>query len=231
MKLSEVKLRMLDWLDDPQGDQFDDEARLKRILFDAYEDVVHIVDESPVPWNIRYSAGDSTIPNLVVWKVGEREVDSFWSVNATKVLQVCPLDAADRELPPYTVVAFNERNNRRRSTGIYIVPGFGKGGVLPIMISGHTWFIGLCDQLRTTEIRARVYWRPRVGSVNFFFKSDNDVPILVPFEYHKLIAIRAAILAKVQASRPLDRLADLWADGVRSLGSFTENVDQGGKKL
>lgn len=220
---------MLDWLDDPQKDQFDNDARLKRILFDAYVDCVHIVDESPVPYNIRHGAGDSTIPNLITWAVGVRETD-FISATATKILQVCPLDDANRELRPYTIVAFKGRNDRRPSTGIYIVPGFGIGS-LPIKISGQIWHIGQCDQLRTTEIRARVYYRPQVGNLNFEFKSDADVPVLVPFEYHYLIALRAAIIAKIQAKRPLDDLVSLWREGAASLGSFTANVDQGGKKL
>lgn len=228
MTLSEIRLRTLDWLDDPQMDLFDDADRLKRLLFDAYADVVHVLDESPVPWNIRSQFEDSSTGlNTVTWAVGVREA-SFFSSFSAKILEVVPLDADGREGKPYTFVPFRERNLRPGSTGIYLYPGFStrvNAG------AGHLWVMGQCDQSRTTSITARVYARAQVGALAIPFDGDNDVPSLVPFEYHPLIAVRAALLAKMQENRDLSNLAALWSEGLVSLRSFAGDVDQGSYRV
>ncbi len=220
---------MLDWLDDPEADQFGNTARVDRLLVDAYVDVVHVVDESPVPWNLRFGAGESSpIPNLFTWPVGVREIEASSTLGA-KILQVCPLDDDNREQKPYTIVSFNERNNREHSTGIYIAAGFAVDTAAAT--TGHNWILGQCDQLRTKALRARVYWRVPVGTIGFEFGSASDVPVLVPLEYQYLIAVRAALLAKIQAKREHADLVDLWLEGKRSLMSFTGDVDQGSYRV
>jgi hypothetical protein len=206
---TDVGLRALDHLQDEEGDIVASADALKRWIRQAYNDVVLLMDEAPMPMNLL--AGPGQAPASVTWSGTAREV-MLEVTEASRIMEVCPLSTDGRELPPYAIVPYPERNSRQ--TGVYIYRGFTSDAKLT-----PRWFIGQCAQARSGDVSAHVYFRPAIDEGPYAYPGVDEL-VLVPSDLHEAIAVRTALLIKLSENRDATVLIALWRESKEAIGRF-----------
>ena len=192
MNFAEIRALASRLLDDPQQTVFDATA-VGQWANIAYQMVVDEVDLSPHPWRVLPDA------EAIVLKPTSGVTEYNLGEPARRVTEVREYLSANR-FCTVDMVPFSERHER--PNGVY---WFGHA------TTGLTW-LGICGE-PTQYQELRIYRLPILAPL----KQDGDYPMAVPPEAFEMIAIGAALTAKITEGRESDGLAALWANRAEAL--------------
>jgi len=210
--LEDIRADTLYWLDQPHGEQWkaDDYTRLDQLINEAYQHLVHVMDQSAQPWNVPRQSDVISITMIA----GTREYligsDLESARDIRHVLEVVEINSDGTHSPPLDMVPWADRNRGGRR-GVYVFRDPGSGGV-----GGH-WMIG------------SVYVEPPWTTLGVFalpglkvIPSTSDHPVALPIQFHELIVYRTAMLAMMQSHRgergqAYRDLAGLYAEGLATM--------------
>jgi len=207
VNFGDLEQQFREWMDDPYGDVWGS-SRVRRLIRAAYLDILLIVDQCPYEWD-----GPSSYTDLSVVAATREYV-----VTGVRVLiDAHRLNPEGTEGAEWLIHPYGERN--KRSRGCYSYRRY-YGPT-----ETHQWFLGICAQ-PSPVMTLRVRGRPELDADRLFMLDrPEEEPLIIPFEFQHLIALRAAVLARAQRparQRARFDVAGLWVEGranlIRALG-------------
>ncbi len=186
--LSSLREQMLAWLDDPRGENFapgGDFTAVDRFINRAYQAIVDHVDLCAQAWNFPIEADGTTVTT-------DASTREYAIAHARMILEVKELRDDGRQGPAIEIVPFHRRDDT--DFGVYV---FRRGATAD-------WYVGLV-RMPPVWARLRVFGLPALAAL----RDGNSAPIQVPADFHEIVALEAAVQAKVEENREAGELAAL----------------------
>lgn len=198
--LQQLRYSALEWLDDPQGDEWragGESGRLDHYINLAYQDIVHEIDRLPVAYNVPRQ--DSSQVETITTVSTQRE---YVVGSGRRIVEVCPVDSAGRLEDPLEFVDWSRRNTidgARRGHVYAFVTAWSTGGARL-----HLGFVDPVPPFATVK----AFFLPQLERL----AAVSQIPTEVPSQFHELITLRTALLCKVAENREMGSLAALYAE-------------------
>ena len=202
--LGQLRVSVLNWLDDPSGDSFapaGNFGRLDQLINEAYASAVDELDTIPQPWNMLRDENAISVTTVA----GTREylLDTNTLDRVRNVLEVVEELSDGTHSAPLPIVPHWKRNTA--GAGVYLF----RNQVL------GDFFIGLVifktPQYAKLRIFARI-WERRLAT-------PGDIPFQLPAQWHELIVYKAAMLGQMQEKRDAKALTALYGEKLKALHS------------
>lgn len=204
MTLDELRAFSLEWMNDPKGDEFApgrDYTRLDLLINAAVQELATEIDHSREAWSVPPEANHLAV--TIVDGTREYELDALAEAPIRRVLEVRDATGSESSLyPKLDIVNYPDRN--AASSGVYVFRGPGT--------SGHAWYVGLV-LMPSTYSALQVATVPSVTRL----VQSNDVPGIIPDEFHEVICYRTAMTGLKQDSDFWQEVADLYVQGRQAL--------------